>query len=211
VRGFPLVKICGVTRVEDAVLAVELGAAMIGLNFYPGSPRCVESDRARAIAAAVAGRALRVGVFVDASLDVVRRSMEEVGLDLAQLHGDEPDELVRALGARAVKAFRGGGAAVDCGRFPEAWGFLVDSGDRLRYGGTGESWTWRRLPRPPGGRPVLVAGGIGPANARAALVATGAAGIDVASGVESSPGVKDAALLRRLFEEVGHGELEVGT
>lgn len=207
----PCVKICGVTRVADALLAVELGAAMIGLNFYAASPRRVATDRAREIAREVGERALRVGVFVGATLDEVRRTMEAVELDLAQLHGDEPDGAVRELGARAVKVFRGGAAAVDFAPFPQAWGFLVDSADRLRYGGTGETWSWERLPRPSGGRPVLVAGGIAPGNARAALAATGADGIDVASGVESAPGVKDAALLRRLFEEVGHGELEVRT
>ncbi|HSM52387.1 MAG TPA: N-(5'-phosphoribosyl)anthranilate isomerase, partial [Thermoanaerobaculia bacterium] len=88
------------------------------------------------------------------------------------------------------------------------WGFVVDRADPVRYGGTGEPWPWRRLPRPRPGQRLLVAGGVGPGNARAALAASGADGIDVASGVESSPGIKDPELLARLFEEVEHGAME---
>ena len=207
----PLVKICGVTRLPDALLAVELGAAAIGLNFVPRSPRFLTRRAAREIAREVGRSALRVGVFVDASLAEIRATMDEVELDLVQFHGDEPVAEVAALGSRAVRAFRGGEQSVDYAPFPAAWGFLVDSGDRLRYGGTGERWEWRPLPRPSGGRPVLVAGGIPPENAREALAATRADGLDVASGVESAPGIKDEARLRRLFEEVGHGKLEVGS
>jgi len=208
----PRVKICGLTRVEDALLAAELGADLLGLNFFSGSPRCLTVAAARRIAAAVGGRVPLVGVFVNAGREELERIRTEIGLALLQLHGDEPDELVRELGPAALKVFPGAEEAERrLAEFPAAWGFLIDSGDRLRYGGTGESWEWRRLALPASGQPVLIAGGIGPDNARAALAATGAAGIDVGSRVESAPGIKDPLRLRRLFEEIEHGAMEVRT
>jgi phosphoribosylanthranilate isomerase len=221
----PLVKVCGVTRPEDAALAVELGADLVGLNFHPPSPRYLDpardARRIREIAAAVGGRALLVGVFVDLPAERVEAIAASAGLDLVQLHGDEGPEVAARFGRLAIRVFRG--ASIDRARmaaeialYPHAWGFLFDaprragSGDRPDpYGGTGESWDHGAVRNLIGtgalGRPVLVAGGIRPGNARAALAASGARGIDVCSGVESAPGVKDADCMRRLFEEVRHG------
>jgi len=216
----PLIKICGVTRPEDAALAVELGADLVGLNFYLPSPRYLDpqrdAGRLREIAAAVGGRALAVGVFVDRSA----REMEEIaaafGLDLVQLHGDEGPEVASHFGPRAIRVFRR--AAVDpeeIALYPHAWGFLFDAPRRAAangpdpYGGTGESWDHGAVRNLVASgaldRPALVAGGIRPGNARAALVASGARGVDVCSGVESAPGIKDPDRMRRLFEEVRHG------
>lgn len=220
----PLIKICGITRPEDAALAVELGADLIGLNFFPPSPRYLDpaqdAARIREIVAAVGGRALRVGVFVDRSAGEMEEIAAAAGLDLVQLHGDEGLEVAAHFGARAIRVFRHAstdpdGVAAEVARYPHAWGFLFDAPRRVAadgpdpYGGTGESWDHGavRVLVESGAvdRPVLVAGGIRPGNARAALAASGARGIDVCSGVESAPGIKDADRMKRLFEEVRHG------
>jgi phosphoribosylanthranilate isomerase len=207
----PLVKICGVARPGDADLAADLGADLIGLNFYPPSPRCLTVEAAREIADAVAGRAPLVGVFVDRPRAEIEEIAGRVGLDLVQLHGDESPEAAAAFGARALKAFRvapAEGERLDpalLDPYPEAWGFLFDVRHERLHGGTGRAWRHESLAglaAAAGGRPLLVAGGVGPGNARAALEASGASGIDVCSGVESSPGVKDPLLLLRLIEEV---------
>ncbi|HSL82422.1 MAG TPA: phosphoribosylanthranilate isomerase [Thermoanaerobaculia bacterium] len=231
----PLIKVCGFTRPEDAALAASLGADLLGLNFHPPSPRYLDPvrdlARLREIAAAAAGATL-VGVFVNRPPGEIEETAAAVGLDLVQLHGDEGPEVAACFGARAVKVFRRSAppAPEEIALYPHAWGFLFDAPPRPRraapgprgapappdpYGGTGHSWdhgVLRALTSEGGaaaGRPMLIAGGIRPGTARAALAASGAAGIDVCSGVESAvdptPGAKDAELMTRLFEEVRHG------
>ena len=205
------VKVCGVTTPGDAALAVELGAALLGLNFWAGSPRVLSLARARAIGDAVRGRATLVGVFVDAARDEVERAVAEVGLDLVQLHGDETPGEVEPFAPIAVKALRvpdGADAAAAAAPFAGCWGVLFDAPRDGAYGGTGHAWAWERAAGAlPGGR-VLLAGGIGPGRVRGlvtrcrALTGSAPWGIDVCSGVESAPGRKDAHLLRALFEEV---------
>jgi phosphoribosylanthranilate isomerase len=216
----PLVKVCGVTSVADAAAAVELGADLVGLNFHPPSPRFVATERAAAIAAAVR-RAARerpearpvrlVGVFVDLPRREALAIDAAVGLDLLQLHGDETAGQVAAFGARALQVFRlpatapPSAAELDArlAAHPAAWGFLFDVRHESLYGGTGESWRWSALAGLRDPRPRLVAGGIRPENARRALAESGAAGIDVCSGVESAPGMKDRARMARLFAALG--------
>jgi len=211
VRG-ALIKICGLTREEDALAAVDLGADLLGLNFWPTSPRFVDLDRARAIADAVRGRgALRVGVFVNEPVARVREILERVGLDLAQLHGDEPTADHEALAGRAIRVFRGVPAPEDARATPPVWGALVDGAVGARYGGTGEGWDYAALASWRGPRPLLVAGGIRPGNAAAALAASGADGVDVASGVERAPGIKDRERMRRLIEEIRSAEKKTPT
>lgn len=202
----PLVKICGVTRVEDAHLAVSLGADLIGLNFFPPSPRFVALERARAIADAVRGRTRIVGVFVNASGEEIDRIDAALGLDLLQLHGDEDAAFAARFGGRALKVFRVDEdlSGVEPACFPAAWGFLFDVRHEHLFGGTGERWPYERLAALRLERPYLVAGGIGPDNVRQALAASGAAGVDACSGVESAPGVKDPTLLERLIREIRH-------
>lgn len=197
----PLIKICGITRREDAVLAAELGADLIGLNFWPGSPRRVSVEEARRITGALDGRTRVVGVFVDAPRLEIAATAEAVGLDLVQFHGDEPPESVAAFGVLALKAFRVAGSIEPAAlaAHPDAWGFLFDVHRAGRYGGTGEAWDWARIAALVDRRPRLVAGGIRPDNARRAIAESRASGIDVCSGVEARPGVKDPALLRSLF------------
>lgn len=227
----PIVKICGVTRPEDARLAVDLGADLLGLNFYPRSPRYLaDAGRAREIAAEVRGETLLVGVFVErepVDLGAIDRLAERVGLDLVQLHGDRTgsggnrdDDPVAALGRRALRVFRREEppAREELSLYHEhhgTWGFLFDLPRNAEiapeddpHGGTGRSWDFAALaPLAPLARrlPILVAGGIGPDNAARALAASRASGIDVCSRIESSPGVKDPHRMRQLFEETRDG------
>ena len=203
----PKVKVCGITTVRDARRAVDLGAAYLGLNFYPKSPRHLSIERAREIAEAVRGRALLVGVFVDSPAAEVEEIAERVGLDLFQFHGDESPEDLEPYAGRAIKAFRGLTGEAD--RYSDAWGFLFDAppaaADSSSLGGTGRAWDYSSLApivSRLADRPVFVAGGIGPDNVRAALDQSGARLIDVCSRVESSPGVKDPALLSGLFTAI---------
>ena len=212
----PWVKVCGVTRVEDARVAVELGAAMIGLNFHPPSPRSVTVERAAEIAAAVRGRALRVGVFVNRPPAEVEAVAGAVGLDLVQLHGDEGPRSVAAFGGRAIQVVRvprenppsAAALSRELAACPDAWGFLFDVRHERLYGGSGDSFGWRLLAGLDravlAGRPLLVAGGIVPQTAARALAESGADGIDVASGIEAAPGIKDHETMQRLFLEVQH-------
>jgi phosphoribosylanthranilate isomerase len=179
----------------------------VGLNFHPPSPRYLPLERAAAVAAAVRGRALLVGVFVRAARREVEALDAALGLDLLQFHGDQGPQELAAWGERALKVVRlAPGAPPDAvaltaelARFRSAWGFLLDVRHESLFGGTGESWDWRGLAGVTSARPVLVAGGIRPDNARRALRASRAAGLDVCSGVESAPGVKDPDLMARLF------------
>jgi phosphoribosylanthranilate isomerase len=202
------IKICGVTRVEDARLAAELGADYLGLNFFAASPRSVEPERAAEIARAVGGRLAIVGVFVNESRERIDAVADTVPLDLIQLHGDEGPAEVAAFGPRAIKVFR---VREDfdpdqVSAFPTARAFLFDCGHPSLYGGTGLTWPYERIAGLEVEQPVWVAGGIGPANVRQAIRQSGAAGIDVCSGVEASPGIKDHDAMKRLFQEVRHGQ-----
>lgn len=201
----PWVKICGITQVRDAELAVRLGADFLGLNFWRRSPRCLSLEAAREITEAVRGRVRLVGVFVNHTPAEVVAIDAALGLDLLQFHGDEPPGEVRAFGDRAIRVLRANGSL----RFkplPEIWGYLFDVHDPQAYGGTGSSWDYRTVAGLVSGQPFLVAGGVRPANARQALMESGACGVDVCSGIESAPGIKDPDLMRQLFTEVRHGQ-----
>ncbi len=206
----PKVKICGVTCVEDARLAVDLGADYLGLNFYPPSPRYVEPARAREITAAVrdAGdRVALVGVFVNRPRPEIEEIAETVGLDRVRFHGDEEPREVAPFNRRALKALRVDGrldAAAAAG-WQDVWGLLLDARHGELYGGSGESWDLASLGRAADLHPrVFIAGGLGPGNVHAALAAR-PWGIDLCSGVEARPGRKDRRLMEQLFEEIEHG------
>jgi phosphoribosylanthranilate isomerase len=205
------VKICGVTRATDAECAAGLGADFLGLNFWPGSPRHVELAAAGEIAAAAlaARSSIRlVGLFVNERRERVEEIVEALGLDFVQLHGDEPEAELARWGDRLVRVVRGDRLARATAE-AAPFAYLLDAPRAARrgaaeYGGGGVAWAWgeARAWVEARDRPVLVAGGVRPGNAAAALAASGAAGVDVASGVESAPGLKDEALMRRLIEEV---------
>ena len=198
------VKVCGVVDPGNALLAVNMGAHFLGLNFYPRSPRFVEARRAREIADAVRGRVTLVGVFVSRPAGEVREIVDEVGLDLVQFSGDEGPEDVAPFAGRAIKVFRSGG---DPGRealapYENVWAWLFDAPHGSLYGGTGAAWEYEAIGKLPRGRRVFLAGGLGPDNVRRAAESLRPYAVDVCSRVESAPGIKDAELLRRLFEEV---------
>jgi phosphoribosylanthranilate isomerase len=205
----PRIKVCGVTRAEDALLAAELGADFLGLNFWPRSPRRVGLEEARAIADAVRGRVRVVGVFVNPCAEEVALA-EGVGLDLLQFHGDETPAHLAPFAARSIKALRAGERPGDelFAAYPDVWGFLVEP-RRQGYGGSGEAWGYAAAADLPTRKPVFLAGGIGPENVRSVVAAARPWGVDVCSRVEARPGVKDPARLRRLFEEVRDARLTV--
>lgn len=194
-----LVKVCGITRVEDGLLAAEAGADAVGFVFYAMSPRRVDITRAVAIARALPPFVLRVGVFVDAARDEMARVADEVGLDLLQLHGDEPPEFFEDLPRRALKAvrvgrgFRNEEALRYGGR---ASGVVVDTrllGDTVMLGGTGVAFDWKlvRGLRDEVGF-LMLAGGLTPENVATAVGEVRPHAVDVSTGVESAPGRKDA-------------------
>lgn len=200
----PVVKVCGITTASDARLAVDAGADFLGLNFFHGSPRCIDVGRAIEIAAAVSGEVQLVGVFVNEAPSKVGRIADTVGLDLLQFHGDEPVAAVAPFAARSIRALRVGPdhPEVDLEEWRDCWALLIDSHDPKAYGGTGHQWAAELLPPAVRRGRFFVAGGLTPSTVAARVAALHPWGVDVCSGVESSPGRKDPELLRRFFEEV---------
>jgi phosphoribosylanthranilate isomerase len=206
------VKICGITRLPDALAAVEAGADALGFMFFAGSQRNIAPAAAVQIIRALPPFVAKVGVFVNASADTVRATIAECGLDTLQFHGEETPEFCRQFAPlKVVKAFRIQNAeslkplpdyAVD------AW--LLDSHVPGQRGGTGEKFNWdlacqaKEL-----GRPVILAGGLTPENVADAVQQVWPFGVDVSSGVESAPGQKDAGLVRRFVEIVREMEQEM--
>jgi len=198
------VKVCGVTRLEDAVLAAELGAAAVGFVFWPGSPRYVDPARAARIVRAMPPMTTAVGVFVDQPLDEVRRMAEEGGLGAVQLHGSESPDYCRQVGRRVIKslAVAGGERPVEIDLFPEGMTLLLDARDPVRRGGTGQTIDWNVAALVAAERRVILSGGLDPGNVAAAIEKVRPYAVDVASGVEERPGMKEASKLRAFFEAV---------
>lgn len=201
------IKICGVTRVEDAALAAAAGADAVGVNFYEGSRRYVPPARAAAIVRAIAaGGATAVGVFVNARPEAVEAVCREAGIGVVQLSGDEPAEDAARLPFRRLKAVRLGpgfdGRALD-GYPCEA--FLVDAGGPAEYGGTGRTLDWGAVPGSAFRKPWMLAGGLTPENVGEAIRLARPGGVDVASGVEQRPGRKDAAKVMLFIKNAKKG------
>lgn len=199
------IKICGITNEDDALFSAECGADFLGFIFVPSSPRYVEPEKAGAIA-----RRLRegersskiVGVFQDASADYIREIRNIVGLDLAQLHGSEGEDDIRELGLPTIKALHIGDTLPDTHSTPTAAWLLFDTYDERRGGGTGRRFDWSVLAMYERSKPFFLSGGLTPDNVVAAISLVRPDAIDVASGVEVSPGVKDHDRVARLFERV---------
>ena len=198
------VKVCGITRREDALLAADLGASAVGFVFWPHSPRYVEPEAAAEIARALPADVAPVGVFVDPAVDDVRRIAARVGLAAVQLHGDEPATLCDGLPYRVLKAVPVAGAATRAAaeRVPRRVTVLLDARDPVRRGGTGRTVDWGVAAEVAARRRIFLAGGLGPGNVGEALRTVRPYGVDVSSGVETRPGRKDAGRLRVFFEEV---------
>ena len=195
------IKICGITRVEDATLAADLGAAAIGFVFWPRSPRFVEPARAAAIAAAVPRSVVCVGVFVDQPLDEMQAIAAQVPLGAVQLHGTETPPIAAALMQPVIKAVAvtEGFEPSSVDVWPSAVTVLLDAHDPVKRGGTGRTIDWSLAARTAERRPVMLSGGLNPDNVRAAVETVRPYAVDVSSGVESAPGIKDPAKLRALF------------
>jgi phosphoribosylanthranilate isomerase len=187
------VKICGITNLPDAQVAVEAGADALGFNFYEKSPRYVSPATAAEMSSSLPPFTLRVGVFVNPVEELVRRAIGECGLNLLQFHGDEPPEFCTQFGLMSMKAFRirDAGSLKELPRYrTDAW--LLDAYASDTYGGTGEKFNWSlAVEAQKSGKPFFLAGGLTPENVAEAIRQVQPFGVDVASGVESSPGRKD--------------------
>jgi phosphoribosylanthranilate isomerase len=194
------VKVCGITRLEDAELAASLGAWALGFILWPSSPRAVEEAVAAGIARRVRRRAELVGVFVNPTLDEVTHAAEAIGLTHVQLHGDEgpsfANEVARRTGAKVIKAARvsGGSDLQQLERFHTDFHLLDTAVEGMR-GGSGRTWDWSLAAQRRSKIPMLLSGGLDADNVADAIAAVRPYAVDVASGVEAEPGVKDPAKL----------------
>jgi phosphoribosylanthranilate isomerase len=203
-----IVKICGITRPQDAERAIALGATAIGFIFWPSSPRRIGLEAARSIGRVVPASVLKVGVFVDAPAQELARTVDEAGLDAVQLHGSESPALVRGLEARVIKAVALGSPDADA-QIAQWTGttLLLDAHDPVRHGGTGRVVDWDRAAGLASRHEVILAGGLNPENVAEAVRRVRPAGIDVSSGVEQTPGVKDLVKLAALFDALAGVEV----
>ena len=203
------IKICGITNLEDALLAAELGADALGFIFYPKSPRKVAPETAREIIAQLPPFVASVGVFVDEAAAVVEDLAAKVRLDWVQLHGQESPEYCRSLGRKVIKVFRikdENSLRLLADYQGAAQAMLLDTYKKGQVGGTGEVFDWHLAREAkPYGR-IILAGGLTPANVAQAIEVAQPAAVDAASGTEAAPGKKDPAKLRAFFKAVGSGQ-----
>ena len=198
------IKICGITRVEDALAAAQAGADAIGLVFHAASPRAVSIEQARAIAQALPPFVTVVGLFVDAPETVIRAVLEQVPLDLLQFHGDEPDSFCQRFARPYLKAVRvrpGDDLNALAANWSGACGILLDSYKPGGPGGTGETFDWSMIPSQ---RPwtLVLAGGLQADNVRQAIDMTAPWAVDVSGGVEAAKGIKDVDKINAFIHEV---------
>ena len=192
------IKICGITRPEDALAAAEAGADAVGLVFYAKSKRAVTAVQAREITAVLPPFVSAVALFVNEQPDVIRQILRQVPIDVIQFHGDEDDDFCRQFDRPYLKAVRVQSAAdiqTACAKFPNARALLFDAYHPTEYGGTGQSFDWTLL-RGNIGKPWILAGGLTPENVTEAVQTSSAAAVDVSGGVESAVGVKDALKIK---------------
>jgi phosphoribosylanthranilate isomerase len=185
------IKVCGITRVSDALHAVEQGATALGFVLWPKSPRAVGVDRAAEIIAALPSHVMTVGVFVNEPIDSIRSAAERAHLTAVQLHGDEPPAYADALDWPVIRAVSVDEIDLVAEAWPPDTPLLVDNIDPVRRGGTGGAIDWSRAAGVAKTRRVVLAGGLTPENVATAIRAVHPFGVDVSSGVESGPGVKD--------------------
>lgn len=205
-KAYPQVKICGLTRVDEAVACIEAGADAVGCVFYPPSPRYVTEDQARDIVRALPSLAWVVGVFVDDAYSSIMAIVEKCRLKAVQLHGREPPRLVESLrrqGLTVIKAlFHKGMPPISHATLYRPSAFLVECAGGVLPGGNAMAWDWGVARGITNGRPLLLAGGLNPVNVAAAVRQSAPDGVDVSSGVESGPGRKDLEKVKRFIEEI---------
>jgi len=201
----PKVKICGITNYDDATVAIDLGADLLGFNFYPKSPRYVTKERAEEIISQLPAFIDTAGVFVNASIDEIHETSDVCSLDWVQLHGDEDPEFCRSLLSHNVKTMKAIRVKdqTDIERADQFFtdAILLDAFDPDKYGGTGLTFDWNVIGHM--AKRVFLAGGVNPDNAAKAMK-LGVYGIDVCSGIEAEPGKKDHNKMKRLFDNIRH-------
>jgi len=200
------VKICGIRSIQDGIAAGNLGADAIGLVFYPDSVRVLEPQHARAIIDAVPPFMKIVGLFMNAMADEIREIVRSAPVDLLQFHGDEPADFCRMFEQPYVKALAmGSGVDVSASlsAYPDAAAVLLDSHMNGHAGGTGQVFDWSTIPDTLA-KPFILAGGLTPDNVVQAIYAAHPYAVDVSSGVESAPGVKDVDRMTQFIHEVNH-------
>jgi phosphoribosylanthranilate isomerase len=200
-----IIKICGIKSLNDAIAAIEAGADYLGFNFYTKSVRFIAKETCAEIVSALKkehpGIKL-VGVFVNSSVDEIKNILETCSLDFAQLHGDETPEMLNVLDGRAFKAFRGIPAEVNGFTRSGSPALLVDASVKGSYGGTGVTADWSAAAELAKRHPILLAGGLTPENVADAVRQVNPWGVDVASGVESTPGEKDPIKMKAFVNAV---------
>ena len=200
------VKICGITNIEDALQAVAAGADALGFVFHPPSPRCVTPDQAGAIIRELPPFIQTVGLFVNTDLALVNETADRCGLDLVQLHGDEPPEYCTGVQRRVLKAFRvRDEASLEPVRQYRVAGFLLDAWSPESYGGTGRTFNWEVAAEVKRYGPLVLAGGLTPENVRQAVELVKPYAVDVSSGVEAAPGKKDPDKVREFIRQAKGG------
>ncbi|NWG86320.1 MAG: phosphoribosylanthranilate isomerase [Hydrogenophilaceae bacterium] len=202
------VKICGITRIEDALAAAHAGADAVGLVFYDKSPRKLGLDQGRAIVAALPPFVTTVALFVDPEAAEVKSVIEAVQPDLLQFHGDESPEFCRGFGRPYLKAVRvrpGLDLLQYAARFSEARGLLLDTFVEGEAGGTGQRFDWDLIPQDLP-KPMVLAGGLSPANVAQAIRQVRPWAVDVSSGVEAGKGIKDATKVVAFMKEVRNAD-----
>ena len=205
------IKICGITRVEDGLAAAHAGADAIGLVFAANSPRRVTPAQAHDIARALPPFVATVALFVNPSVAEVETILKTVRPDVLQFHGEEPAAFCRAFAVPYLKAFRvrpGVDLLQSAASYGDAQGWLLDAWSEAAHGGTGERFDWELIP-PDRPRPVLLAGGLTPANVAEAVRRVRPWAVDVSSGVESAKGIKDAAKIAAFIKEVENVDLQL--
>ncbi len=195
------VKICGITNIEDARSAVNSGANALGFIFYDKSPRYILPETASQIAADLKGQVPFTGVFVDETLDYVHAAKEEMGLNFIQLHGNESPEYCRAVQLPVIKVFRVA-PDFDAGimKYYDVHAFLFDTYEKGKHGGTGDIFNWNLIGDLQTDTPIILSGGLSVENILDAINAVCPLAVDVNSGVESKPGVKDEKKMKALFD-----------
>lgn len=202
------VKICGITRLNDALDAAELGADAIGFVFYDKSPRNVDVAQAAAIVDALPPFLCTVGLFVNPSIIEVNAVLSQVKLDLLQFHGDEDDAFCAGFSRPYIKAIRMADdidLAKEIEKFPRARGILLDAYDPQRYGGTGQTFEWSRVPGSLS-KPIIVAGGLTSENVSSAIASMRPWAVDVSGGVEQSKGIKQRSLIEAFIRGAKRGQ-----
>ena len=200
------IKICGITRVVDAAVAARLGVDAVGLVFYPKSPRHVSVEQARELVAGLPAFVTVTALFLDPGREAVQQVLDKVRVELLQFHGVEPAEFCRSFGRPYIKAVPMGSQAdltEYAQRHAQAAALLLDSHATGHKGGTGVSFDWSAVPKV-GGPPLILAGGLKPENVGTAIRIVQPYGVDVSSGVESAPGIKDADKMAAFVREVNN-------